>query len=127
MILEPGTTQSVPFSIITIGGGGNFTVQASNDQNFSLTSSSSLNLDVGGSANGTVNITAPADASSGTGVTLTIQAVAPGGADTNYAVLRFTVLEKVPLVTLVLSRFNVLLRVKVTVFIDYFSQLHPLV
>lgn len=80
---------------MTSGEGGSFTIQATNDQSFSLTFPSSLNLDAGGSANGTVNITAPADTPSGTGVTVTIQAVALGSVDTNYAVLRFIILQKV--------------------------------
>ncbi|XP_037835112.1 von Willebrand factor A domain-containing protein 7-like [Kryptolebias marmoratus] len=93
--LEPGSVLSVPFSVMTTGEGGSFTIQATNDQGFPLTSPSSLELDAGGSANGTVNITAPAATPSGTSVTLTIEAAAPGGADTNYAVLRLTVLQPV--------------------------------
>lgn len=70
-------------------------IQATNDQGFTLDFPSSLLLDDKGSANGTVNITAPANTLSGAGVTLTIEAVAPGNADTNYAVLRLTVLPTV--------------------------------
>ncbi|XP_017292675.1 von Willebrand factor A domain-containing protein 7 isoform X2 [Kryptolebias marmoratus] len=94
-VLEPGTTQSVPFSVLTFREGGNFTIQATSDQDFTLTFPPSLSMDTGGSANGIVNITVPATTPSGTGVTLIIEAVAPGGADTNYAVLRFTILQKV--------------------------------
>ncbi|XP_027888394.1 LOW QUALITY PROTEIN: mucin-3A-like [Xiphophorus couchianus] len=94
-VLEPGTPRSVSFSVMTTGEGGSFTIQATNDQRFAASFPSSLLLDPGVSANGTVNITAPAGTPSGTGVTLTIEAVAPGGADTNYDVLRLTVLSKV--------------------------------
>ncbi|XP_072225695.1 uncharacterized protein, partial [Leuresthes tenuis] len=95
MILEPGTPHSVHFSVMTSGTGRTFTIQAANDQGFNLTFPSTLSLDIGGSANGTVNLTTPLNTPSGTGVTLTIAAVAPGGVETNYDVLRFIVLPTV--------------------------------
>ncbi|RVE63984.1 hypothetical protein OJAV_G00141750 [Oryzias javanicus] len=94
-VLEPGTPLLVPFSVTTTGDGGNFVIKATNDQGFELTFPSSLTLESGGSANGTASLTAPSTSQSGTGVTLTIEAEAPGGADTNYDVLRLTVLPKV--------------------------------
>lgn len=81
----------------TDGVGGNFKIQATNDRGFTLTSPSTLFLETGGSADGTVNLTAPLDTPSGTDVTLTVEAEAPRGADTNYVVLRFTVLKTVTL------------------------------
>uniref|UniRef100_A0A3Q2QPM5 VWFA domain-containing protein n=1 Tax=Fundulus heteroclitus TaxID=8078 RepID=A0A3Q2QPM5_FUNHE len=95
MVLEPGTSKSVPFSVMTTGEGGRVTIQATNDKGFTSSFPSSLSLDAGGSANATVNITAPANTPSGTVITLTIEAVAPGGADTNYAVLHLTILPPV--------------------------------
>lgn len=86
---------SVPFSVMTSGAGGTISIQATNDQGFASSFPSSLVLEAGGSANSTVNLTAPLNTPSGTDVTLTIEAEAPGGADTNYIVLRFTVLETV--------------------------------
>jgi len=80
---------------MTSGAGGTFTIQAANDQGFNLTFPSTLSLDNGGSANGTVSLTTPLNTPSGTGVTLTIAAVAPGGVETNYDVLRFIVLPTV--------------------------------
>ncbi|XP_036071148.1 uncharacterized protein LOC118599638 [Oryzias melastigma] len=94
-VLEPGTPLLVPFSVTTTGDGGNFVIKATNNQGFNLTFPSNLTLESGGSANGTASITAPSTSQSGTGVTLTIEAEAPGGADTNYGVLRLTVLPKV--------------------------------
>ncbi len=88
---------SVPFSVMTGGAGGTFSIRATNDQGFTSTFPSSLSLETGGSANGTVTLTAPLNTTSGTDVTLTIEAEAPGGTDTNYVVLRFTVLETVTL------------------------------
>ncbi len=49
----------------------------------------------GGSAHGTVSLTPPGNTVSGTDVTLTIEAEGPGGSDSNYAVLRLSVLSKV--------------------------------
>ncbi|XP_035521927.1 von Willebrand factor A domain-containing protein 7-like [Morone saxatilis] len=94
-VLVPGTPLSVPFTVTTGGAGGSFSIKATNDQGFTSTFPSSLLLETGGSANGTVNLTAPINTTSGTDVTLTIEAEAPGGADTNYVVLRFTVLRTV--------------------------------
>ncbi|XP_047463493.1 von Willebrand factor A domain-containing protein 7-like [Mugil cephalus] len=94
-VLVPGTPLSVPFSVTTSGSGGNFTIQVTNDQGFNSTSPSSLAVEDGSSANGTVTITAPLNTLSGTDVTLTIEAEAPGGTDTNYVVIRFTVLTPV--------------------------------
>ncbi|XP_070773357.1 von Willebrand factor A domain-containing protein 7-like [Enoplosus armatus] len=94
-VIVPGTPLSVPFSVMTGGAGGNFSIQATNDQGFTSTFPSSLLLETGGSANGTVNLTAPLNTPSGTDVTLTVEAEAPGGADTNYVVLRFTVFTTV--------------------------------
>ncbi|XP_078028631.1 von Willebrand factor A domain-containing protein 7-like [Epinephelus lanceolatus] len=98
-VLVPGTPLSVPFTVMTSGAGGTFSIQATNDQSFPSTFPSSLMLETDGSANGTVNLTAPLNTASGTVVTLTISAEASGGADTNYVVRRFTVLETVTDIT----------------------------
>ncbi|XP_023272377.1 von Willebrand factor A domain-containing protein 7-like [Seriola lalandi dorsalis] len=94
-ILVPGTPFSVPFSVMTSGTGGNFTIRATNSQRFDSTSPTSLFLESGNSTNGTVTLSAPLNTPSGTDVTLTIEAEAPGGADTNYIVLRFSVVNTV--------------------------------
>ncbi|XP_062262987.1 von Willebrand factor A domain-containing protein 7-like [Platichthys flesus] len=91
-VLEPGVPLFVPFSVLSNGLGGSFTIQATNDQGFTLSFPSTLPLTAGSRANGTVNITAPAGTASGTDVTLTIEVNAPGGTDANYVVLRLTVL-----------------------------------
>ncbi|XP_029375800.1 von Willebrand factor A domain-containing protein 7-like isoform X2 [Echeneis naucrates] len=94
-ILVPGTPFSVPFSVTTSGTGGNFTIRATNNQLFNSTFPTSLFLEAGNSANGTVTLSAALNTPSGTDVTLTIEAEAPGGADTNYVVLRFSVFNTV--------------------------------
>ncbi|MEQ2242170.1 hypothetical protein ILYODFUR_033036 [Ilyodon furcidens] len=95
IVLEPGTPRSVTFSVMKAGEGGSVIIQATNDKSFTLHYPTNLTLDAGGSATGSVNITAPPNTPSGTSVTLTIEAAAPGGADSNYVVLRLTVLPKV--------------------------------
>ncbi|TKS82851.1 von Willebrand factor A domain-containing protein 7 [Collichthys lucidus] len=94
-VLVPGIPLSVPFTVTTNGTGADFSIQATNDQGFTSNFPSTLSLVLGGSANGTVNLTAPPNTVSGTEVTLTVEAQAPGGTDTNYVVLRFTVLTTV--------------------------------
>lgn len=52
-------------------------------------------MNTGGSASGTVTVKPPASTASGTDVTLTILAEGPGAIDSNYAVLRLSVLTEV--------------------------------
>lgn len=75
---------------------GAFTVQAKNDRSYNSTSPSSVTMS-GGRANGTVTITVPSSASSGTDVTLTITAQNSAATDflNNYVVVRFSVAAKV--------------------------------
>ncbi|KAF1378470.1 hypothetical protein PFLUV_G00190880 [Perca fluviatilis] len=94
-ILVPGTPFSVPFSVTTNGVGGNFTIRATNNRRFDITSPTSLFVETANSANNTVTLSAPLNTPSGTDVTLTIEAEAPGGEDTNYVVLRFSVVNTV--------------------------------
>ncbi|XP_056450921.1 von Willebrand factor A domain-containing protein 7-like [Gadus chalcogrammus] len=93
--LEPGGTLSVPFRVESSGAGGHFTIQASNDRGFASAFPSLLPRDRTGSARGTGTLRAPPGTPSGTAVTLTLRARAPGGNDTNHLVLRFPVVTKV--------------------------------
>lgn len=92
---EPGTDFTIPFTIASNSTGGNYTIRARNDRGFSSTAPSSVTLIVGGRAEGTVTLTAPSDTPSGTDVTLTIEAEAPGASDSNYAALRLAVVTDV--------------------------------
>ncbi|KAM3602213.1 uncharacterized protein V6R79_026339 [Siganus canaliculatus] len=94
-VLVPGTPLSVPFSVNTSGAGGNILITATSNGGFPTPFPSSFFLDSGGSANGTVTLAAPLNATSGDEVTLTIEAQTSDGKDTNYVVLRFTVLATV--------------------------------
>ncbi|KAJ3588637.1 hypothetical protein NHX12_009491 [Muraenolepis orangiensis] len=89
-----GSSFSVPFTVTTNGTGGNFTIQATNDQGLNSTFPSQLELASGSSANGAVTLTSRLDTPTGTAVTLTIQAQSPGGTDTNYVVLRLSIVSK---------------------------------
>ena len=80
---------------MTNGKGGNFTIRATNNRHYDSTFPTSLFLEAGKSANGTVTLSAPRNTPSGTDITLTIEAEAPGGGDTNYVVLRISVINTV--------------------------------
>ncbi|KAL6110279.1 uncharacterized protein ACO6RY_19394 [Pungitius sinensis] len=99
--IEPGSTISVPFTVATTVNGvvndsatETFTVRTNNDRGYSLTAPSTVTI-AAGIANGTVTLTAPASAASGTEVTLTIEAENTAANDINYAVLRLFVVAKV--------------------------------
>jgi len=86
---------SVPFSVMSGGTDGNLTIRATNNRDFDSTFPTSLFVESGNSTNGTVTLSAPLNTPSGTDVILTIEAKAPGGADMNYIVLLFTVVNMV--------------------------------
>ncbi|XP_062391750.1 von Willebrand factor A domain-containing protein 7-like [Sardina pilchardus] len=92
--LKPGIPLSIPFTVASEHFGGTFTVKARNDRKFTLTSPSRVAVSAGGRTESRLTIKAPAVTPSGTDVTLTIEVQGPGG-DSNYAVLRLTVLAEV--------------------------------
>ncbi|CAB1327012.1 unnamed protein product [Coregonus sp. 'balchen'] len=67
--MEPGKAFSLPFTVMTDATGGTYKIR---------------------NTTGVLTITVPANTPSGTDVTLTIEAVAPGAVDSNYAVTDFT-------------------------------------
>ncbi|XP_017272500.1 von Willebrand factor A domain-containing protein 7 isoform X2 [Kryptolebias marmoratus] len=93
--VEPGKTFHLPFSVMTHGPGGIYTINARNDRNFPMTYQNSLTLTTGQSANETLTITPPSNTQSGTDVTLTIEGRSSSGADSNYVVLRLSVVTKI--------------------------------
>lgn len=76
---------------------GYISIRATNNRGFDLASPTSLFLEAGNRANDTVTLSAPLNTPSGTDVTLTIEAEAAGGQDTNYVVMRFSVFNTVKL------------------------------
>ncbi|XP_027138833.1 von Willebrand factor A domain-containing protein 7 isoform X2 [Larimichthys crocea] len=93
--VEPGKTFKLPFSVMTQGSGGKYTISAKNDRNFEMTFPDSITLTTGQYTNATLTITPPANTPSGTDVTLTMEAKSSSGADSNYVVLRFSVVTKI--------------------------------
>ncbi|XP_014327674.2 von Willebrand factor A domain-containing protein 7-like [Xiphophorus maculatus] len=94
--IEPGSSVSVSFTV-TSEETGTFTIQANNDRDFGTAWSTSVSIGTGdgGQANGTVTLATPADAASGTDVSLTIVAENADGTEINYVVLRFSIATKV--------------------------------
>ncbi|KAF4090725.1 hypothetical protein AMELA_G00055180 [Ameiurus melas] len=88
---EPGKEVTLPFTLATEGSGGRFNIRVSNDHNFDTRFNTSITLESGGSANDTIILTVPTNASFGTEVTVTIQAEAADGSDFNYIELRLAI------------------------------------
>ncbi|XP_029027532.1 von Willebrand factor A domain-containing protein 7-like [Betta splendens] len=100
--IEPGTTVSVPFAVATTSDGSVnklFKVRANNDRSYASTSPGTVMIEAAsgtrGTANGTITLTVPETAASGTDVTLTIEVEDEAATDINYSVLRFSVAAKV--------------------------------
>ncbi|XP_056590951.1 von Willebrand factor A domain-containing protein 7 [Triplophysa dalaica] len=93
--IDPANPFSVSFTLASNGSGGHYTIRARNDRSFIVSVPSSLNVEAGGSAQGTLTLTAPPNTESGTDVTLTIEAEDPGSTDSNYVTLRLTVMAEV--------------------------------
>ncbi|XP_030207769.1 von Willebrand factor A domain-containing protein 7 [Gadus morhua] len=93
--VEPGQMLSIPFSVMTEGAGGPCSINARNNREFPMTFPKSVPLTTGQYANATLTITPPKDTPSGTDVTLTIEAKTSASADSNYAVLRLSVVTKI--------------------------------
>ncbi|CAL8329839.1 unnamed protein product [Lota lota] len=93
--VEPGQTLSLPFSVMTEGSGGAYSINARNDRNYPMKFPPSVTLTTGQYANATLTITPPASTPSGTDITLTIEAKSSTSVDSNYAVLRLSVVTKI--------------------------------
>ncbi|KAA0722150.1 hypothetical protein E1301_Tti009102 [Triplophysa tibetana] len=94
-ILQPGIPLNVSFKLTNNGTAGHYTIKAQNDRGFKVSVPSFLNVEARGSAQGSVTLTDPSNTESGTDVTFTIEAEAPGSADLNYVTLRLTVTAEV--------------------------------
>ncbi|XP_061557926.1 von Willebrand factor A domain-containing protein 7-like isoform X2 [Phycodurus eques] len=94
--LMPGMVLSVPFSVNTEGTGGNVSIRGTtNNPLYTVSAPSTLLVEPGVTANGTVTLSVPLDTPSGTTVTLVIEAEDTGDLDINYIVLRISVLNPV--------------------------------
>ncbi|XP_061580815.1 von Willebrand factor A domain-containing protein 7 isoform X2 [Cololabis saira] len=93
--VEPGEALALPFNVMTQGAGGTYTIDARNDKNFHMEYPKKLTLTTGKPANATLKIKPPASTKSGTDVTLTIETKSSDGANSNYVVLRLSVVTKI--------------------------------
>ncbi|XP_026158595.1 von Willebrand factor A domain-containing protein 7 isoform X2 [Mastacembelus armatus] len=93
--VEPGKVFKLPFSVMTEGTDGQYNIGARNDKNFPMNYPNSLTLTTGQYSNNTLTITPPVNTSSGTDVTLTLEAKSHTGVDSNYIVLRLSVVTKI--------------------------------
>ncbi|KAF3851973.1 hypothetical protein F7725_005328 [Dissostichus mawsoni] len=93
--VRPGESFGIPISVLTQGSGGKYSVNARNDRGFPMSHPDSIILTTGVYTNTSLTITPPADTPSGTDVTLTVEALSDSGVDSNYVVMRFSVLTKI--------------------------------
>lgn len=91
--LEPGKAFTLSFIVLTNGPGGQYVINARNDKDFNMVYPKSLTLTTGQYTNATLTITPPANTESGTDVTLTLEV--SRGQDSNYVVLRLSVVKKI--------------------------------
>ncbi|KAK1886140.1 von Willebrand factor A domain containing protein 7 [Dissostichus eleginoides] len=93
--VRPGESFGIPISVLTQGSVGKYSVNARNDRGFPMSHPDSIILTTGVYTNTSLTITPPADTPSGTDVTLTVEALSDSGVDSNYVVMRFSVLTKI--------------------------------
>ncbi|KAF3687217.1 von Willebrand factor A domain-containing protein 7 Protein G7c Precursor [Channa argus] len=93
--LEPGKVFNLNFTVMTEGLGGQYSISARNDKSFAMSFPKSLALETGQYTNATLTITPPANTPSGTDITLTMDAKSANGADSNYVVLKMSVVSKI--------------------------------
>ncbi|MEQ2178312.1 hypothetical protein GOODEAATRI_012722, partial [Goodea atripinnis] len=103
-IMIPGTLFSVPFTVASGGPDQNVTIRATNSKGFDTTSPTLLFLQSGNSTIGTVTLSAPLSTPSGSDVVLTIEAEALDGTDSNYIVLRLSIVN--PVITPQINHMN---------------------
>uniref|UniRef100_A0A3P8VXE8 von Willebrand factor A domain-containing protein 7-like n=2 Tax=Cynoglossus semilaevis TaxID=244447 RepID=A0A3P8VXE8_CYNSE len=93
--MEPGVQVELPFVVKTQGAGGEYSIVANNDRDYPMVYPKKITLTTGKEVNDTVKITPPGNTPSGTDVTLTMEAKSSDGADSNYIVLRLSVIKKI--------------------------------
>ncbi|GAA6112009.1 von Willebrand factor A domain-containing protein 7-like [Tachysurus ichikawai] len=93
--MEPGKQFTLPFTLATNGIAGSFNIRVSNDHNFETQFNTSITLESRVRVIDTVTLTVPENTPSGTDVTVTIEAEAVDGSDSNYAVLRIAIIAPI--------------------------------
>ncbi|KAI3352264.1 hypothetical protein L3Q82_005241 [Scortum barcoo] len=93
--MEPGKAFELSFTVMTQGPSGQYFISARNDRGYLMSFSQSLTLTTGEYTNSTLTITPPTNTASGTDVTLTMEAKSSSGVDSNFVVLRLSVVTKI--------------------------------
>ncbi|KAG7214480.1 hypothetical protein INR49_022992, partial [Caranx melampygus] len=93
--VEPGQKFTLPFSVMTQGSDDQYHISARNDKDFPINYPKRITLTTGLYSNNSLTITPPDNTPSGTDVTLTLDAKSSSGVDTNYIVLRMSVVTKI--------------------------------
>nr|XP_020451861.1 von Willebrand factor A domain-containing protein 7-like [Monopterus albus] len=93
--LEPGKAFKLSFSVMTQSTGGQYSISARNDKDFPMDYPPNIILTTGNYTDATLTITPPASTPSGTDVTLTMEATSTNGVDSNYIVLKLSVVTKI--------------------------------
>ncbi|KAL7886188.1 hypothetical protein AOLI_G00064830 [Acnodon oligacanthus] len=94
VILAPGESVSVPFSVETREIEGIITISARDDQRFVTTVNNSLNVGAAGNTTGLVSLFVPAGTLSGITSVVTIEAESTATRQSNFALLRVFVMQK---------------------------------
>ncbi|MBN3301685.1 VWA7 protein, partial [Amia calva] len=95
ILLEPGQDYIIPFTVDTNGTGGTFSISVRDDKRFVINATESVTVGSNGTAGGTFVLSVPATVTSGTDVSITVEAQSASTSDFNYAVLRLTINKKV--------------------------------
>ncbi|KAL6479862.1 hypothetical protein MHYP_G00108950 [Metynnis hypsauchen] len=94
VILAPGESMSVPFTVETHGIEGAINTSARDDQRFVTAFTSSLNLGAAGNATGIMSLSIPSGTPSGTTSAVTVEAVSTAARQSNFALLRVSVIQR---------------------------------
>ncbi|KAL6479861.1 hypothetical protein MHYP_G00108940 [Metynnis hypsauchen] len=94
VIVVPGEPISVPFTVETRGSEGVITMRARDDQGFVTRVNNSLNVGAAGKATGLVSLFVPTGTPAGTTSVVTINAESTAARQSNFALLRVSVIQR---------------------------------
>ncbi|KAI4879515.1 hypothetical protein NFI96_006856 [Prochilodus magdalenae] len=94
VVLVPGEPISVPFTVETRGIEGVIGIRARDDQRFVTAFDNSLNVDSTGNATGMLSLSVPTGTPSGTTSVVTIEAESTETRQSNFALLRLSVIQR---------------------------------
>ncbi|KAI4879516.1 hypothetical protein NFI96_006857 [Prochilodus magdalenae] len=94
VVLVPGESMSVPFTVESRGIEGVISISARDDERFVTAVSRSLNIDATGNATGMLSLSVPTGTPSGTTSVVTLQAESTETRQSNFAFLRVSVIQR---------------------------------